>query len=109
MIQLKLDLAETISPEFFEDYLVHPDSEIHAFIMQKKTENLGIFLNDLVEAQKRGEVRNDIKPEFIVFMMDHIIEMASDERLVKMFNTPKDLIAELNKYFFYGILPRNDE
>jgi AcrR family transcriptional regulator len=109
MIQLKLDLADKISPEFFEDYLVRPDSEIFAFIIQKKKENLGMFLRDLVEAQKRGDVRKDIRPEFITFMMDHITEMASDERLVKMFKTPKELIAELNKYFFYGILPRDDK
>ena len=109
MIQLKLELADAISPEFFEDYLLRPDTEIFNFITQKKKESLGVFLQDLVAAQKRGDVRKDIKPEFIMFMMDHVTEMASDERLLKLFKTPKELIAELNKYFFYGILPRNDE
>lgn len=109
MIQLKLDIADAISPEFFEDYLLRPDTEIFTFIMQKKKESLGAFLHDLVEAQKRGDVRRDIKPEFIMFMMDHVTEMASDERLVKMYKTPKELIAELNRYFFYGILPRDNK
>jgi AcrR family transcriptional regulator len=109
IIQLKLDLADTISPEFYEDYLLRPESEIFSFLMQKKSETLGMFLHDLVVAQKKGEIRQDLKPEFVMFLLDHIVEMASDERLVKMFRTPKELIVELHKHFYYGILPRNDE
>ena len=59
-----------------------------------------------VIAQKKGDVRPDINPNFILYYLDKILEMAKDENLMRLYKSPPDLINELTRFFFYGILPR---
>ncbi len=56
--------------------------------------------------QERGDIRSDIKLEFIVFILNHLLEIAADERLVRLYDSPEAMTAELMNFFFYGILPR---
>ena len=61
---------------------------------------------DLKAAQVQGDVRSEIKPEFILYFLNHIFEMVKDDRLLKLYDSPQALINELTRFFFYGILPR---
>jgi hypothetical protein len=65
-----------------------------------------MIMRDYLDAQQRGDIRADIKPEFILYFLNKIVEMARDEDLERMYSTPQDLIMELTNFFFYGILPR---
>ena len=64
---------------------------------------LGIVHQDSVEAQKRGEFRGEVKPEFIIYFLNHIYEMLKDEQLINMYKNPNELAMELIRFFFYGI------
>jgi len=105
-IQLKMEQADELSPEFFNDIYKNADPAIMEFFAGKTHENIQIVLKDYTDAQKEGEVRQDIKPEFIHYILNHMTELAKDERLMKLYNSPKELIMELTNFFFYGILPR---
>jgi len=39
--------------------------------------------------------------------MNHMFEMVKDTQLTSLYATPQDLIMELNNFFYYGILPRD--
>ncbi|MEA3317994.1 MAG: TetR/AcrR family transcriptional regulator [Bacteroidota bacterium] len=108
-IDLKLESSQDISNEFYNDFVRYADPEMLSFLQQQKDQLIGSILNDYVDAQKKGDIRKDIKPEFILFFLNSLQEIAKDEQLEKMYDNPQDIIMEITNFFFYGILPRNNE
>jgi AcrR family transcriptional regulator len=106
-IALKMEQTEEMSNEFFEDYFLHADPELSDFLNQKVTESIGIIMKDYIQAQKKGEIRADIRPEFILYFLNHMTEMAKDQQLLTLYKNPGDLVRELINFFFYGIIERN--
>lgn len=107
IFKLKREGVQDLSKEFYADLLKSDIPEIQNMIQKAMKKNFQIFINDLNEAQKKGEVRKDIKPEFIMYFINHMIEMANDTKLSALYSNPEELIMELNKFFFYGVLPRS--
>ena len=106
VIQWKLVMQENISLDFIKEYLDSSDPEIKSYFLQKQKQVLNEIINDYKKAQENGDIRSNIKPEFILYMITKLTEMYWDENLVKMFDTPKDLTKEMINFFFYGILER---
>ena len=106
MIQLKMKYTDELSQEFFNDLYKNAEPEILDFWSRKTQEILQLTLQDLKDAQAQGDVRSEIKPEFILYFMNHIYEMVKDDKLLQLYESPQALIKELTLFFFYGILPR---
>lgn len=106
MIQLKMKYTGEISQEFFNDLYKNAEPELVAFWQQKTQEIMQLVLEDLKAAQAQGDVRAEIKPEFILYFLNHIFEMVKDDRLLQLYDSPQALINEITRFFFYGILPR---
>jgi AcrR family transcriptional regulator len=104
IIQMKLDQAEVMSTEFIRDFLHSTDSEIAAWYQQLVQERMQLFLQHFKEAQEKGDIRSDVKPEFILYIINRMIEMVDDDRLVQLYDTPKELTHEVMNFLFYGIL-----
>lgn len=107
MIQLKQEQVNTMSSEFFRDYVQSDDPDLINFLNQLTQENLELFTNDFKKAQEDGDIRTDLKVEFIMYMMNHLVEMAQEETLLNMYDEPQDLVMEITKFLFYGILNRD--
>jgi len=108
-IQLKLESTENISEEFFRDIHKQNDFELNQIIHDQMVANMNIVIGWYLEAQKKGDVRQNIKPEFMVYMLNHLTDMAKDDKLLGMYDNPHELIMELTNFFFYGILPRGNK
>jgi AcrR family transcriptional regulator len=108
IIEMKLEQTRSLSRDYFQDITRVSDPEMAEFIAEKRREALQEVFHDYTQSQKRGDIRKDMKPEFIIYFLNHIIEMMADERLIRTYDSPKDLISELTRFFFYGILPRNN-
>ena len=106
-LDLKMEQTMDMSNEFFNDYVRHADLEMIDLLQQKRNEMMDSILNDYIEAQKMGDIRKDIKPEFILYFLNQSVEMTKDEQLEKMYDNPQDMIMELTNFFFYGLLPRD--
>ncbi|MCK4629886.1 MAG: TetR/AcrR family transcriptional regulator [Bacteroidales bacterium] len=106
-LDLKMEQTQDMSNEFFDDYWRHADPEMLALLQQKRNEMMDSILNDYIEAQKTGDIRKDIKPEFILYILNHLQEIVKDEQLEKMYDNPQDMIMEFTNFFFYGVLPRD--
>lgn len=104
MIQLKNNSTEMISQEFFRDLWKYPDPDIANLLNNLREESLKIILKDFEKAQKEGEIRSDVKPKFILYFLNHMSDMAKDENLLKLYDSPNELVMELTNFFFYGIL-----
>ncbi|MEE4196636.1 MAG: TetR/AcrR family transcriptional regulator [Bacteroidales bacterium] len=105
-LDLKREQTVNMSREFYNDLLRNNDPEIIEMVNKTKKENLELILNDYLKAQQDGDIRKDINPEFILYFLNHMFEMANDERLAHLYQNPNQLIMELTNFFFYGILPR---
>lgn len=106
-LDLKMEQSQDISNEFMNDYIRHADPEMLEFLNQIQSKNLKMIVNDYVEAQKKGDIRKDIKPEFIMYFLNQMFVMMKDESLEKLYSNPQDLIMEFINFFFYGVLPRD--
>jgi AcrR family transcriptional regulator len=107
MIQLKQEQVDTMSSEFFRDYVQSDDPDLINFLQQLSMDNLQMFTNDFKKAQDNGDIRADLKVEFIMYIMNHLVEMASDHTLLNMYDEPQELVMEIINFLFYGILNRD--
>ena len=104
-VQLKLKQTENISEAFFNDFQRQNDPELLKVVQEQRISNIKVVTDWYIKAQKDGDVRKDIKPEFIIYFLNHMMEMVKDDNLVNMYSDPQDLIMELTNFFFYGLLP----
>jgi len=108
-IDLKIEQTNNISREFYNELMNSDNTEIKKMMFNRLSENLEMILNDYKLAQQNGDIRKDVKPEFILYFLNHMLEMGQDEKLSKLYANPQEMIMELTNFFFYGVLPRKDK
>jgi AcrR family transcriptional regulator len=106
LIELKREQVQAMSNEFFRDYVQSADREMSEYLQQITQKNMQMILADFYNAQKNGDIRKDLKVEFIMYVMNQLIEMTHDDRLLHMYENPEDLVMEITNFLFYGILSR---
>ena len=96
-----------MSSEFFMDYIQSGDPELIAYLEKASAENLQKFTDDFHKAQKNGDIRQDLKVEFILAVMNHLVDwIQHDKSLIELYDEPQDLAVEMTRFLFYGILNR---
>ncbi len=108
-IQMKMEQTNDLSREFYLDINQHATPELKAHIDKKMQQTVQLVLKDYINAQKKGDIRHDIKPEFILYFLNHMREMINDTSLTNLYESPQKLIMELTRFFFYGVLPRDEK
>ncbi|MCF8225263.1 MAG: TetR/AcrR family transcriptional regulator [Bacteroidales bacterium] len=106
-LQMKMEGTMDISSEFIDDLMIHGEPEMMEYMNEMTQKVLGIIYQDYVNAQRRGEIRKDVKPEFIIYFLNHLYDMIKDENLLKMYENPNEMAMELTRFFFYGIANRD--
>jgi len=105
-IQWKLQWQKEISQEFIKDFLFSENQDLYQFYQQKRKIILKKLLVDYQEAQKKGYIRKDIKPEFILYIINKLTDLYDDNVLLNMYDSPAELTREVLNFFFYGILEK---
>jgi AcrR family transcriptional regulator len=108
MLDLKMSNAHEMSQELLDDIYKNQDEGLFETIETIKKRMIGIYLDDIREAQKIGEIRDDVKPEFMLYFLNNLTEMLTDQRLVSIYSNPQQMISEVMTFFFYGIMPRKN-
>jgi hypothetical protein len=108
MVDLKMSNAHEMSQELLDDIYKYQDEDLSDTIEDIKNKMIGIYLDDIHNAQKTGEIRSDVKPEFLLYFLNNMTEMFTDQNLVALYNNPEQMIAEVMNFFFYGIMPRKN-
>jgi len=109
IIKLKLESTEDISKEMLKDFYDRSMPEVTELIQKFNRENLNLLLDDMIAAQKKGDIRRDINPHFIIYMLGQMQKMSTDETLLSTYGSTQALASEFINFFFYGILPRDVE
>jgi len=105
-IHMKREGIKTVSNEFFMDLVAHPEPELASYMERMKDENVKMISDYFLLAQREGNIRKDIKVDFIMYFMNHMLELSHDEQLIALYDNAQDLIMELTKFLFYGVLNR---
>lgn len=103
-VQLKHELSQDISEEFIKDIYKTDNKSLQFRIESNRKEMLSKLRLDLIKAQNIGEIRSNLKIDFVIYMLQSLNEKMLDQRLISMYKNPHDLIMELTNFIFYGLL-----
>ena len=104
-IKYKIESTSKYSQEFITDFF-NADEALAEFITDWNKKNFAYFLNFVKDAQESGEVRPEIRPEFIPIVLEKLYSLAKDDSIKKIYSDISKLSEEVNNLFFYGILKR---
>jgi AcrR family transcriptional regulator len=104
LLRLKEESNSKFSKEFIQEYM-NPDPEIQLIFRGFYDRGISIFIDFIKASQVKGEVRKDIKPEFLYAVLNKIIELAKDQELVNLYPKITDFSLEINNFIYFGILP----
>lgn len=103
MIHMKFEGTTDFSREFFEDIRASDIPELRAHLERRIGERIKLSIQDLVKAQNDGLIRKDIKPEFLLYIVNKMQEMLADEELNRHYGSLQEAVMELTNFFFYGL------
>ena len=70
----------------------------------KYERSINRFLEFIMNAQKRGEIRSDIKPEFLLTVLDMLYELGKDKKLRALYSNVIEFDREIKDFFWYGVM-----
>ncbi|MBN1951346.1 MAG: TetR/AcrR family transcriptional regulator [Bacteroidales bacterium] len=106
-LMMKFEGTNEISAELVKDIYGDPGSELFSVWKSRADKIVQVVLDDYKEAQKKGWIRQDLNVEFILYMSNKTVQIASDPQAQAMYPDMQSLIMEIANMFFYGIMPRN--
>jgi AcrR family transcriptional regulator len=104
LLNLREESTGKISKEFMDEY-INPDRDLQNFFKDFYARATIFFIDFIKRSQERGDVRRDIKPEFLVAVINKMLELAKDETLISLYPQVTDLLLEINNFICCGILP----
>ena len=102
---LKVKGTEGISAELVRDIYSNQEWGLREYMEQRTEEALKVIMHDYIEAQKKGWIRPDIRPDFILYIFHRMQDWITDEQLLASYSDTHELIMEAVRFFFYGVLP----
>lgn len=95
VLAMKQNLAARPGPEFLND-LIQLDIDLsHAFRR---------VMRFLIEGQKRGDIRADVRPELLMAAFEILNSMQYDTRIRNLYMDQKSLAGDIFRLFNYGAL-----
>ena len=104
IIDLKMHNMHGISQELLNDIYKYKDEELSKTVESIKNRMLDIYMEDFREEQKKGNLRPDIKPEFILYMLNKTTEIITDTELTNLYPSTEDMLSDILGFYFYGFL-----
>jgi len=104
-IELKLKNAQNLSQEFVNELYRNGDPDIMGFMQKMVKGSLDKFMTDFRTYQQKGEIRSDVKPEFMPYMLNKMTDMTTDDHFIRLFENPADMVRAISNFYFYGIMP----
>ena len=89
-----------------KDFYSENDSELYGFVLTSTSEIWQKILTDLKTAQQNGIFRQDLNFEFFFYFSQKMTSLINDPNIIKLFDSPRDMIMETARLLMYGIAPR---
>jgi AcrR family transcriptional regulator len=105
---MKLEGTKDLSEEFVKDVYLDKGSEIHLYWEKRAGEAIAEVINHYRTAQEKGWIRKDLNIDFVIYVINKFFDFANDHELVSRYGSMQELIMEINRFFLYGIMPRDN-
>ena len=99
----KIEATNNISQEFLLDFYNDTQLGLKEYIESQTEKIQEEVINEFKSAQKNGIFRKDFKPELIFYLAQKMNDHALDKKLMKLYDTPQDLIVDLTRFFVSGV------
>ncbi|MCD6089881.1 MAG: TetR/AcrR family transcriptional regulator [Bacteroidales bacterium] len=103
MLKMKLEGSQDVSKEFIMDIYQNPTLNLIPYMEELGKKSLDLTIEFLLDSQKKGFIRKEIKIDFILYYFNQMLAMTTDTALLSKYEKPQDLIMEATEFFFYGI------
>lgn len=103
ILKMKLEGSKDISQEFILDIYQNQSMGLLPYMEELGKKSLALTMAFLLDSQKKGHIRQNIKVDFILYYFNHMMAMTTDPELLSKYEKPQDLIMEATEFFFYGI------
>jgi AcrR family transcriptional regulator len=107
IIQMKMEGTNDISSEFLMDFYRSSDTGLKEYVEEVTRNSWKEIIEGFRYAQQRGWFRKDFKPEFLFHISQKLVSVWTDVEMLKLYNSPQDLILEFANFFAYGISPHD--
>lgn len=108
-LERKLENLHSIETEFLREVTETCD-ELKPFMTEIVREEQKEMLTFILEEQERGEIRKDISPHLILYLLvDQIFQMGIDPELELILPDIKDRVRQLMECFISGVSAKNPE
>ena len=104
LLRLKEESTGKFSKEFMAEYM-NPDPDLQNFIKEFYNRATTFFMDFIKKSQQKGDIRRDIKPEFLIAVINKLLELMKDEALINLYPRVTDFSLEINNFIYCGILP----
>ena len=105
LLMLKYESINQFSMEFIADFF-HPDSDdILAFYTKIVQESLALTNNFFREAQRNGEMNPDLDINFVMTMMQKMMEVCSTPEIMSMFPDAESMNRQISQFLIFGVMP----
>jgi len=101
LIRLKLATAQEYSDEFIDE-LMGTNENLKQFYQSATMKTMELVTDFFKEAQREGQFRKTVPPEFYIYLIEHISEMMNDDKLKTIISDPHDRFQELMNIIFFG-------
>lgn len=95
ILAVKRELASRPGPEFLQD-LIHLDIDL-SYAMRP-------VMRSLVKGQQQGDIRADVRPEFLMAAFETLNSLQHDPRMRELYDDAETLAADVFTLFYYGAL-----
>ncbi len=106
LIYIKLDFINNMSRNLINDLLHQKNPELKLLLEEQRQKSFEILFQQIITEQKKGHFRKDINLEFLKYYLNKLSEFILDPNLISIFPDTSELIKEINKIFYFGILER---
>lgn len=107
IIYYNYKMNEGASQELIYDIVNQQHPAMKEFMQEKKDFYNSIVLKYVKIEQEKGNFRSDLNLDLVSFYLEHINELVVEPKLQGKFETPTELINQLTKMLYFGILSRN--
>ncbi len=103
-VRFKMQLTRELGDDMVLELMNSSYPEIKEFLKKQQDFWIQKLLTFFVEAQINGEIREDVKPEFILFVLTQVASWAENEHLLALYDDPRDLIREVLNFYINGLI-----
>lgn len=103
MQEYKLEMTARMSADFIEELF---QTDFYLTTANAWKQRVMQFLTD---AQKRGDIRAEVRPEFMLAIINKLTELVNDESVKRLYADYVELTREIWDFFYYGLINRNEQ